>query len=114
MNELSKISPKSLKNTGNALQIEWSDDITHTLPWRDLRKACPCAVCRTQPPTPETSENENLLPVITPQEAQPLKVASMIPMGNYAYEIGFSDGHNSGIYSLDYLREIGETLSRVR
>jgi DUF971 family protein len=47
-----------------------------------------------------------LLPVLTPQEALPLTVVGMTPVGQYAYSIEFSDGHSSGIYTLEYLREL--------
>ena len=29
------------------------------------------------------------------------------PVGNYAVQLHFSDGHNTGIYSWDYLHELG-------
>jgi DUF971 family protein len=32
----------------------------------------------------------------------------MKPVGNYAYTIAFSDGHDTGIYSFDRLLELGE------
>jgi DUF971 family protein len=32
----------------------------------------------------------------------------MKPIGNYAYGIEFSDGHDTGIYTFEYLRELGE------
>jgi len=35
-------------------------------------------------------------------------VKEVTPVGNYAYKIGFSDGHDTGIYTLDYLYEIGQ------
>jgi DUF971 family protein len=103
--------PQSLKSDGEALLIEWKDGVTHRLPWTLLRERCPCATCRTkrqQPPPPPTS-----LPVLSPQEAQPLKVAGMRPIGNYAYAIEFSDGHNTGIYSLDFLRALGEEAANA-
>ena len=34
-------------------------------------------------------------------------LTGMTPVGQYAYSIGFSDGHASGIYTLEYLRELG-------
>ena len=37
----------------------------------------------------------------------PKRPTAMQPVGNYAYSIHFSDGHNSGIYTLDYLRHLG-------
>lgn len=102
----SSLSPRSLKNDGQALVIEWSDGITHRLPWKLLRDCCPCATCRMQhnvPPAPKP-----LLSVLPLAEARPLAPVSVRPMGNYAYSIAFSDGHNTGIYPLELLRELGE------
>jgi DUF971 family protein len=100
------LSPQSLKNTGNALEIAWSDGLTQRISWRKLRDACPCATCRvdrSKPPKPQP-----LLAVISPAETRPLAPTSMRPVGNYAYAISFSDGHSAGIYSLELLRELGE------
>ena len=112
-----------------ALHIEWSDGVTHDLTWRLLRKGCPCATCREERGGPAIAEvvvqlprcphlsphlRAELLPVITPQEARPLKVARMQPVGNYAYGIDFTDGHTTGIYTLDYLRELGEASQGLR
>jgi DUF971 family protein len=47
------------------------------------------------------------LPVLSAAEARPLKVEGMRPVGNYAYAIAFSDGHDTGIYTLEFLRELG-------
>jgi DUF971 family protein len=46
------------------------------------------------------------LPVLSPADVAPLAITEMRPVGQYAYAIGFSDGHSSGIYTLDYLREL--------
>ena len=100
-------TPTSLKADAGALLISWSDGITHRLAWRMLRDRCPCATCRTEnqrPPQPA-----GLLPVLSPGEVQPLRPLAVRPVGNYAYSIQFSDGHASGIYSLEYLRELGES-----
>ena len=45
--------------------------------------------------------------MLAPEETVPLTVESMRPVGQYAYAIVFSDGHDSGIYTLEYLHEIG-------
>jgi DUF971 family protein len=100
------VSPRALRNDGDALVIEWSDGVTHRLTWRMLRQACPCATCRVERSKP--AETKPLFSILTPAEARPLAPVSMKPMGNYAYGIAFSDGHSSGIYSLDLLRELGE------
>lgn len=99
-------SPISLKGSPEALTIGWNDGATHTIRWRILRDACPCATCRderSQPPAPQ-----ELLPVLNPSEAAPLRIDAMHPVGNYAYGLHFSDGHNSGIYTFELLRALGE------
>ena len=44
-------------------------------------------------------------------ETRPLRIAAMKPVGNYAYSIEFSDGHDTGIYTLTTLRELGQQVS---
>ena len=102
--------PVSLKGTGDTLLIEWPDGVTHSLSWSFLRQRCPCAVCRDKQAAPP--EPEPLLSVITAEEALPIKVTEMKPVGNYAYGLNFSDGHNSGIYSLEFLRQLGEETAQ--
>ncbi len=94
------------------LSIEWSDGRRLRYGFRRLRDACPCATCREKrnaPPPPA-----NLLTVLSPQETEPLRVAGMKPVGNYAYTIAFSDGHDTGIYSFERLLELGETASAAQ
>lgn len=84
--------------------VEWTDGATSEFPPRLLRDACPCATCREERAAPKPKV---LLKVLTPEETRPLAVTAMRPVGQYAYAIEFSDGHSSGIYTLDYLRELG-------
>lgn len=107
-------TPVSLKAAADALQIVWSDGVTHRISWKMLRDACPCATCREQreqrasSPAGDATAPSGLLPVISLAEAQPLRVSSMKPVGNYAYDIDFTDGHHTGIYTLEHLRALGE------
>ncbi len=100
--------PTSIRRIGDprsppAIEIVWSDGTTAAYTPRLLRDACPCATCREQravkAPPP-------LLPVLAPAEVAPLGIVGMQPVGQYAYSIEFSDGHSSGIYTLEYLREL--------
>ena len=105
MNEL----PTQLELAGdNRLRITWSDGQRREYTFRGLRDACPCATCREKhsQPTPP----RNVLTVLSPEETKPLKVLGMRPVGNYAYSIQFSDGHDTGIFSLELLRELGEAV----
>jgi DUF971 family protein len=86
------------------VEIAWSDGVTSTYSPRLLRDACPCATCRERRAEPAAA---SLLPVLDPKETVPLAITGMTPVGQYAYSIEFSDGHSSGIYTLDYLRELG-------
>ncbi len=102
-------APTKLALSGqNQLLIEWSDGQTRGYTFRELRDKCPCASCRekrAQPP-----ETASLLPVLSPAETQPLKILGMKPVGNYAYAIEFSDGHDTGIYTCEFLRELGQEM----
>jgi len=95
--------------TPDRLRITWSDGAIHDYPVRELRDRCPCATCREirNAPPPATT----LLPIITDAETRPLRITAMKPVGNYAYSIDFSDGHDTGIYTLETLREWGRETS---
>jgi DUF971 family protein len=68
--------------------------------------ACPCATCREKKRA-ETAKPKGLLQVLSAAETVPLAVTQMRPVGNYAYNITFSDGHSSGLFTMELLREIG-------
>ena len=87
-----------------SVEIGWSDGVRSPYSPRLLRDACPCATCREERAAPKP---KGLLTVLSPQELVPLSIAGMQPVGQYAYSIEFSDGHSSGIYTLEYLRELG-------
>lgn len=87
----------------DAIEIEWSDGIRARYAPRLLRDACPCATCREKRTTPAPRGG---LTVLRPEELVPLAVTGMRPVGQYAYSIAFTDGHDTGIYTLDYLREL--------
>ena len=97
--------PVELRRRGaDCLVIKWSDGVEHELMWAELRKNCPCAGCREERANPQP-----LLPVIKIEDAQAPTPKLMEPVGRYAYQITWSDGHSSGIYTFEFLREIGET-----
>ena len=88
---------------GDRLVIEWSDSVRHVLTWAALRQNCPCAGCRTEREKPPA-----LFLIIKPEEAQPPRARSIQPVGRYAYQIEWNDGHNSGIYTFEFLRQLGQ------
>jgi DUF971 family protein len=94
----------SLSPDGKLL-IEWSDGSRRVYAVGELRNGCPCATCREKRNTPPAPANP--LAIITPAEARPLELLGMSPVGNYAYAIQFSDGHDTGIYTFELLQELG-------
>lgn len=90
----------------STLRITWSDGQIRDYPFRELRDKCPCATCREERNAPPASPLS--LNIITDAQIQPLRITAMKPVGNYAYSIDFSDGHDTGIYTLETLREWGQ------
>jgi DUF971 family protein len=96
--------PVELRRTDQReLWILWDDGQEQRIPFFRLRKACPCATCREKEAA-EPKRPATLLPVISAAEAQPVQIVAMRAVGNYGYNIAFSDGHDSGIFTLEYLR----------
>jgi DUF971 family protein len=91
--------PSSVAQDGpETLRIEWSDGHTSLYPVRLLRLACRCAHC-----IDEHSGAPRLVPESVPRDVQPLRLR---PVGRYAIAFDWSDGHDTGIYSYDQLRQI--------
>ena len=106
------IQPTELKLVAEGrLRITWSDGQVREYAIRELRDKCPCATCREQrsaPPPPAT-----MLPILSAAETAPLRIMAMNPVGRYAYSIDFSDGHNTGIFTLESLREMGAEVAET-
>jgi len=100
------MSPLSLRREGDGLAIEWSDGVKTFASWRTLRSRCPCASCLEQRGKPADPFR-----VLTPQEAAagPPQPTAVRTVGHYAYQFTWNDGHDTGIYTLESLRELSET-----
>ena len=93
----------------DSVLIEWSSGQKRVYSNRELRQACPGATCREKRSSPP--QQTDLLPILSPAEAQPLRIDGMKPVGQYAYSIAFSDGHDTGIYNFELLRSLGDEAS---
>ena len=82
------------------LELEWADGHRTVYTAHDLRWLCPCAFCRGEAGLPGWLDTS---PTLTEEQTR-LVDAQLV--GNYALKIEWSDQHDSGIYSFDYLREI--------
>ena len=100
------------KTADRSLLIQWSDDVEQTISFRKLRDNCRCANCidKRMEALNETTKGEkkltNVLPVLSIAETMPLDIVQMHPVGNYAYNIHFSDGHSAGIFTFELLRSL--------
>ena len=81
------------------LVVTWSDGAAMAVPARTLRQQCPCAAC-----VDEWTHKRTLAPDSVPTDMQ---VREVKPVGNYAVQLSFSDGHATGIYTWQLLRELG-------
>ena len=87
------------------LEVAWQDGLLSTYPISLLRAQCPCAKCKQDRAEQEASKNR--LRVIQGAHSDaPLAVVSAEKVGNYAIRLIWTDGHDTGIYSWHYLREI--------
>lgn len=92
-------------STGAGVDITWSDAHTSHYDFAYLREHCPCATCREEHGEEDQGKGiapSSPLPMFKPQVTA--RAASAV--GTYAVQFEFSDGHSSGIYSFEHLREI--------
>ena len=93
---MSKVWPKRLRFQKSAAQLvmELEDGVSITIPYKRLREESPSAEVRGHGGGPRP-----------PQRPVPddISVTRADPVGRYAVRIVFSDGHDTGLYSWDYL-----------
>lgn len=80
------------------LGVVWDDGHESYYPGHYLRCACACAEC-----VDEMSGRKVLQDDRVPKDVHALE---LLPVGNYAISIRWSDGHETGIYAFERLRRI--------
>ena len=85
------------------ITIQWDNDTTSYYSTGFLRKMSPSADMRT---LREEIEKNPLAILPSAPDTGPLLITNVKAVGNYAIAIDFSDGHNTGIYSWQYLLSI--------
>jgi DUF971 family protein len=88
----------ALHQTSKILELTWPDDVTHNLSCEYLRVSSPSAEVRGHGIGQETLQlgKENV------------NIKAIEPIGHYAIKLVFDDNHDSGLYSWDLLRELGD------
>jgi DUF971 family protein len=88
-----------------AVAILWPDGSACRYPYRYLRMQCACAACV------EEMTGRKLLKVSSVPED--IIAVDFVPVGRYAFQFLWSDGHSTGIYPFDSLRKMSERDSAV-
>jgi len=82
----------------HVLELEWSDDAESQLSCTFLRGYCPCAHCQGHGGGP---------PKWNPMASDAAsRVENVTPVGTYAVCIAWGDGHDTGIFTFEFLRSL--------
>lgn len=92
--------PLDVQAVGNELAIKWEDNSESFISLEQLRRACPCAGCKGEM---DVMGNVYKEPE-TPLSPASFELRQLNPVGGYAIQPVWNDGHSTGIYSFDYLR----------
>ena len=91
--------PVEIKQSGvRELRISWNDGQVNDFDVVQLRRSCRCAAC-----VDEITGSQILQPSQVGEEVRPQTIRQV---GNYAIQVNWSDGHTSGIFTFDYLRQL--------
>ena len=88
----------TLHQKSRVLEIAFADGRTFRLPYEFLRVYSPSAEVRGHGPGQEVLQVGK----------RNVEIRALEPVGSYAVQPQFSDGHGTGIYSWEYLYELGE------
>ena len=92
-----------LRKDRRTLSVQFDDGVAHELPAEMLRVLSPSA--EVQGHSPEQRR--------TVGGKRDVAIAALDPVGNYAVRIIFDDGHNTGLFSWAYLRQLGDERERA-
>ena len=115
---ITPILVKRLESKG--VLIRWSDGSASELSSSTLRTMCPCAVCREKrgegshdaPLTGSPAKKKSLM-IVQNSLSEELNLTEVRPIGNYALGIRWGDGHDTGLYTYEYLRELSAAQARA-
>jgi DUF971 family protein len=93
----------TLHQKSRVLEIAFSDGRSFRLPYELLRVYSPSAEVRGHGPGQEVLQTGK----------RNIEIRTLEPVGSYAVQPQFSDGHSTGIYSWDYLYELGENQEQL-
>jgi DUF971 family protein len=93
------IEPREISQESNTrLRITWADEKACDYEAARLRRACPCAQCVNEWTGERTLKPEAV--------SDAVEINDVTVVGRYALNFRWSDGHETGIYSFQYLRDL--------
>ncbi|HEY9447686.1 MAG TPA: DUF971 domain-containing protein [Burkholderiales bacterium] len=92
-----------LHQVSRKMEIAFDDGTRFELPYEFLRVYSPSAEVRGHGPGQETLQIGK----------KNVEIKAVEPVGTYAVQLSFSDGHNTGIYSWDYLYDLGKNYGTL-
>ena len=101
-----RLEPTNVQQIGDELAIAWNDGTESFLKLEMLRRACPCAACGGEPDVLGNISRPNVS-----YTDSSFKLREFHLVGGYALQPQWADGHNTGIYSFQYLRRLAATMS---
>ncbi len=96
--------PTDLQPIGDELAIKWDDGSEGFIKLEQLRRHCPCAGCQGERDIMGNLYKGPDRPLV--QDSFRLVRAPFV--GGYAVQPLWADGHGSGLFSFDYLRQLAE------
>jgi DUF971 family protein len=100
---------EQIATVGDELALAWKDGQESYLPCELLRRACPCASCQGEP----DAMGRVARPQVDYGEGS-FQLTRYQVVGGYALQLFWLDGHNTGIYSYEYLRKLGGAEEETR
>ncbi len=91
-----------VEETDSEISIKWSDDLETKYNAPDLRRSCPCASCIDEWTGKKILDDDSI-----PGD---LSMSNISIVGRYALSFRFSDGHDTGIFSFKFLRDLNDSL----
>ena len=93
------IEPRDIiEESDREISIVWSNGVENKYAAAQLRRACPCAGCVNEWTGEKTLKDSAV--------SDDLTFSNVAVVGRYALSFNFSDGHETGIFSFEYLRKL--------
>ena len=105
---MQKFQPTRIERSSTSLEIQWKDSHHSELSYRILRQKCPCARCDA---ARLGKDPFHILP--SDDFFENLHLVDIQRVGRYAVRLVWNDGHRTGIYTFEFLRELSENPPEV-